>query len=259
MTNPFPGVDPYVEATGLWVGFHNTMIGDCAKLLNAALPPNYSALVDVRVELVDASEERSRGGRPDVGVVRDLGQAPVGDTAVATLPELQTTALTLPDFEEVPEAYIDIIALPDRELITSIELLSPTNKSLLHRGDYVRKRAAMVSRQVNLVEIDLLLAGERLAMKEPLPPGDFYVILSRSNGRPKSDVYSWSIRHKLPVIPIPLRESDGDIPLDLGIAFSMTYEGGRYHQNLRYELALPETLAAADREWAKSVANQGPK
>jgi hypothetical protein len=259
MSNPFPGVDPYIEATGLWVGFHNTMIGDCAKLLNAALPSNYAALVDVRVELVDAAAERPRSGRPDVGVVKSLGSDDAGGAAVAVLPEVQTAALTLPDFDAIPEAYIDIISLPDRELITSIELLSPTNKSSLHRGDYIAKRAAMVSRKVNIVEIDLLLDGERLKMKEPLPTADFYVFVSRSYRRPACDVYAWSIRRKLPKIPIPLKVPDADVVLDLGASFAMTYDGGRYNRTLRYDLPLPETLSPSDRDWAMSIAKISAK
>ena len=46
MHSPFPGVDPFIEASGRWIGFHNILIAHCSELLNAALPENYAALVD---------------------------------------------------------------------------------------------------------------------------------------------------------------------------------------------------------------------
>ena len=39
MPNPFPGVDPYIEAANLWPGFYNLLIGDFCRLLNRMLKP----------------------------------------------------------------------------------------------------------------------------------------------------------------------------------------------------------------------------
>ena len=105
---------------------------------------------------------------------------------------------------------------PGRELITSIEVLSPTNKARADGDDYLAKRAALLRRGINLVEIDLLLGGERLPARETLPAGDFYAFVSRRDRRPKSDVYSWSIRRALPQIPIPLKPPDNDVSLEFG-------------------------------------------
>jgi hypothetical protein len=259
MPSPFPGVDPFIEATGRWGGFHNILITHCSELLNASLPEHYAALVDERVELVDLSTESPRRQRvPDVGVVRDL-DAPrtAGGTATAILTELEPTTVTLPDYEEIPQAYIDIMSLPDREVVTSIEILSPTNKNKTDGDDYLAKRAALLRRGTNLVEVDLLLAGNRLPAQDPLPVGDFYAFVSRRERRPKSDVYAWSIRRVLPKIPIPLKPPDNDVLLDLAAAFAMTYNGGRYDRSLRYELPLPGSLSEADHAWAVDRAKAG--
>jgi len=192
MRSPFPGVDPFIEATGRWVGFHNVLIAHCSELLNASLPENYAALVDERVELVDLSQDSNRRSkRPDVAVVRDLGSASASSvTSLTTASTIVPTTVTLTEYDEVPEAYIDIISLPEREVVTSVEILSPTNRSKADGGDYLAKRAALLRRGINLVEIDLLLGGSRLPALEPLPHGDFYAFVSRGNRRPKCEVYS---------------------------------------------------------------------
>ena len=58
MPNPYPGVNPHVEATAdLWVGFHNVLISQMSILLNADLMSRgYAAFVDKRVELVDTRD-----------------------------------------------------------------------------------------------------------------------------------------------------------------------------------------------------------
>ena len=61
MPNPFPGVNPYIDASGRWPGFHNAMITYCGEVLNAVLPSNYAALIEERVELVEAPADRAKG------------------------------------------------------------------------------------------------------------------------------------------------------------------------------------------------------
>lgn len=256
MPSPFRGVDPFIEASGRWVGFHNILITHCSELLNAELPENYAALVDERLELVDLSNDSlHRQRRSDIGVVKDL-EVPgnPGTAAAAIATEIDPTTITLPDYEEVPKCYIEIISLPDRELVTSIEILSPTNKSKADGGDYLAKRAALLRRGINLVEIDLLLGGDRLPARDPLPPGDFYAFVSRRERRPKAEVYAWSIRRAIPRIPIPLKSPDADVLLDLPSAFKVTYDRGRYDRSLQYDLPLPLSLSDEDRSWANARA-----
>jgi hypothetical protein len=243
------------------VGFHNILIAHCSELLNANLPENYAALVDERLELVDLSDDSlRRQRRPDVAVARDLDSFPPSATEATTaVTELEPTTVTLPDYDEIPESYIEIMSLPQRELVTSIEILSPTNKSRADGGEYRAKRAALLRRGINLVEIDLLLGGDRLPARDPLPSGNFYAFVSRRERRPKAEVYPWSIRRALPKIPIPLKSPDPDVSLDLGVAFAMTYDGGRYDRSLRYDLPLPSTLSDEDRAWATARAREAAR
>ena len=138
--------------------------------------------------------------------------------------------------------------------MTVIELLCPPNKFESGRVEYVQRRNEWRRQPVNLVEIDLLLGGQRPPMAAPLPPADYFAFISRSSRRPYCDVFAWSIRHDLPVIPIPLSGSDPDVKLDLGAVFSQTYDVGPYGQWIKYAAPLDLPLTPDDRAWAEGLA-----
>jgi hypothetical protein len=68
---------------------------------------------------------------------------------------------------------------------------------------------------VHLMELDLLLQGQRVALPESLPPASYYVCLSRVQRRPVTAVWAIDLRRPLPVVPVPLLPPDADVPLDL--------------------------------------------
>lgn len=116
---------------------------------------------------------------------------------------------------------------------------------------------------MNWVEIDLLTKGRRLETARPLPPGDCYAFVCRVDRRragdhmPPADVYAWSLRDKLPTIPIPLRAPDPDVPLDLAAAFATTYERGRYARVLRYDRPPEVAVDEATAQWLAERAAAG--
>ena len=156
--------------------------------------------------------------------------------------------------EEVKQRWIEIRRKPDWVPVAVLELLSPSNKLGHGYEEYLYKRVSMISRSIHLVEVDLLLGGRRLPMARPLPTGDFYVFVSRTERRPVADVYSWSIRDRLPTIPIPLVSPDPDILLDLARIFAAVYDRGRYDRSIDYQVPLPLPLGTSDRMWAEEVA-----
>ena len=110
--------------------------------------------------------------------------------------------------EEIRETYIEVRYRPDRKLVAVLELLSPTNKINFGIGEYLHKRMAILKQPVHLVELDLLVGGHRLPMERPLPPGDYFALIARSEHCPMADVYHWRVRNPLPHIPIPLKSPD---------------------------------------------------
>jgi hypothetical protein len=101
--------------------------------------------------------------------------------------------------------------------------------------------------------MDLLRGGRRLPMQKPLPPGDYYYLVSRGEQRPDCQVYAWTMRQPLPRLPIPLRAPDADIHIDLGAVFATAYERGRFQQRIDYRGPVPGMLSDEDRQWLNSI------
>src|SRR5262249_40319617 len=160
------GVDPYLEARGLWESFHTMLITGCTASLNRELPEPYFAQVETRIELVtfdDPPPRRLRdvmAGSPEPGPSQGQGARAAG---AATLEP--TTIPPARQEVEVRERWIEILHLPEMELVTAIEILSPTNKLGSGRSDYLTKRNALIDQPVNFVEMDLMLRGARMPMQ----------------------------------------------------------------------------------------------
>src|SRR5437660_1339920 len=145
MPSPFPGMDPHLEHPSVWEGFHHVFITECMYALSERLPERYVANVGEGVELVSRGDPAAEQYLPDVAVTREpparqqaRGERPVavGGTALAVAP------LIIPSLDalEVREGFVQILRLPDYELVTSIELLSPWNKYGEGIGEYRHKR-----------------------------------------------------------------------------------------------------------------------
>ena len=86
--------------------------------------------------------------------------------------------------------------------------------------------------------------------------GIYNALVSRAGRRPISDVFSWSIRDPLPIIPVPLLAPDADITLDLASVFSTAYQRGRYERSIDYAVPLELPLSPDDRTWAEELARK---
>ncbi len=235
MQRRYVGVDPYIERQ-LWSDFHHNMITTLQAMLLPQLLPKYSAQVEERVYVEHQPPDGIRRVfRPDVSVVREADEThsatPESSVAIA-----EPIVLTIPLPEEQREPYIAILSLPERQLVTIIELLSPSNKRPNSDGrrEYLTKREQILQSPVHLVEIDLLLQGERLPTVEPLPEADFYVFVSRGDRRPAVEVYRWKLKQPLPTIRIPLLPEDPDLLLNLEDAYEQTFARARYDMRLDY-------------------------
>jgi hypothetical protein len=138
--------------------------------------------------------------------------------------------------------------------VTAIEVLSPIDKSWQGRQVYLDKRDKLYASKVNLVEIDLLLGGAPLLMKQRIEPGGYCAIVARAGRLPVAEVYRWTVREPLPHLPIPLREPYPDILIDLGALVNRVYDLGRYGRTLRHAKPLPETISLTPdgRAWVES-------
>jgi hypothetical protein len=261
MKSPFPGMDPYIEDQGRWADFHGRLITYCCDVISERLPGDYVAQIGEDLRVVTWREGRDRSMRPDVAVVRGerLGdpRRAEGSGGVATLEEVDTLEPVAIPFaatlDEVRDTWVEIRRLPDERLVTAIEVLSPTNKGSSGMEDYLRKRLRLWNERVNLVEIDLLLAGRRMPMGGPLPPGDCYAVVLRAAKPELADVFAWSIRRPLPTIPVPLEPPDADVAVDLAALLATAYERGSYGRLIDYARPVDLPLRPEDKEWAEAL------
>lgn len=259
MPSPFPGMDPYLEDPGYWSDFHASFLLYLRDFINERLPDHYEARVDEKVNLIETSPDRIKLIEPDIALSQALPseQGPVASRGIASLEPVTIPHLLIE--EETHERWIEILHRPERSLVTVLELLSPANKEEpgLHR--YRDKRFALLMQDVHLVEIDLLLGGCRLTLRNSLPRADYYALISRGDRRPECQVYHWMLRNPLPTIPLPLKAPDPDLPLDLGAVFTTAYDKGRYTRSLPYGAPPVARLPAKIRQWvAQQVRGRKP-
>jgi hypothetical protein len=78
MASPFPGMDPYLENTDFWEGFHNGFMHYVQEDLQPRLPENYVATLEMRIYFQPEGETlAARTQRvPDLELVR-TGPSPV--------------------------------------------------------------------------------------------------------------------------------------------------------------------------------------
>ncbi len=257
MKSPFPGMDPFLEVSGLWQDFHDDLINEIKRSLSAQLPERYFVQTGERSYIVLASTEGkdARPFSPDVGVrtVTRRQRGPEADRG-ATVAEAADEAVTMRAFidEHFRENFIEIYeAGPELRLVTCIEVLSPSNKRPGTEGweQYLRNRNALLLGNANLVEIDLLRGGRRMPMVEPWPASPYYLLVGRQSRVPYCRVYPAYFDRPLPVIPVPLDSPDPDLSLALQPMIEAVYERSRYGQRLDYSKPLDPPLAPEQAAW----------
>ena len=252
MPSPFPGMDPYLEEPNLWSDVHLTLIIAMRGALNAALPTGYVAAADKYVWIHEPdADARTRVVRPDTFIVQNRERVDVSAPAAVTAP----TMIILPAIRREGNKYLKILDSKSRRLITVVELLSPSNKQPgPDRDDYLTKRMDYITAGVNLVEIDLHRAGQRLPIAEPQPAGfDYYALVCRPTQMPNAEIWPFRVRDPIPVIPIPLGPQEADVPLNLRPCLEWAYEQGRYGEEVDYAQPPVPPLSEADAAWAKEL------
>jgi hypothetical protein len=253
MPSPFPGMNPYIEQPAVWQDFHSRFMVLAAELIGAQVEPRYFVKVEEHLFVHElTADERRHFGRPDLALV------PVGEvTATAKSSELATTApatVLIPDaVDEVPQRFLEIRDRQTRQVVTVLELLSPSNKDPSgDREQYWKKIRLLLSRTgVGVVEIDLLRGGLRLPWKE-MPECDYYALVSRAATRPKVEFWPIQLREPLPAIDIPLREGEPKPKLDLQAMIHRIYDVGHYRLFI-YDSDPEPPLSASDAAWAARI------
>ena len=257
MASPFPGMDPFIEGQK-WEDFHTRLMTAIGDALVPCVRPRYTVDVERRVylEALDP-DEPVRSIVADVGVM-DRGEGASGSVvAVGTETTVEPVACVLPMTEERREVFLVIRRGDTREIVTVIELLSPSNKRPGRQGrdQYIEKRRSILESRTHLVEIDLVRGGRRMPATG-VPEGDYLAIISRSGRRPLADAYAWPLAHVLPAILIPLSGDDPDVTLELQQVFDLVYDRAGYDYSLNYTRTVEPSLDDSQVTWVASVLSE---
>lgn len=246
--SPFPGMDPFLERADRWSGVHAGLIAVIREALSRQVAPRFFVDSEDHVYVLGLDDPARSLVRPDVllvdaertGALQRRGQiaAPI--------------VLDLPEELEVRMPAVRIIDAQDRQVVATVEVLSPINKTPGSRGrrDFLCKREQLLRSSVHWIEIDLLRAGTR---SPGLPlQGDYVTMLHRATVRDKVEIWPRGLRDPLPTIAVPLCAPFDDVPLDLQEVVETVYDRYRYDAGIDYTQDPPlPALRAADAAWAR--------
>lgn len=255
MPSPFPGMDPYLEGF-LWPDMHQALATKVRQMLVPLVQPKYVVRLEVQVIEDNFPEDDIGIMYPDVEVLRTNGRksdrssaGPGAHTSgLATITPAPLSVPVLPAMS-LKVVNIHVRKATNNRLVTSIEIISPVNKRRPGFEPYQAKRQRMIEAGVHLLEFDLLRRGQRPVRHKRIPACDYLVAVTRS-ATSRTDLWPLSIRDPLPSLPVPLKQPDEDVPLDLGAALRAIYDEASYDLSIDYdESPPPPEFAAEDRKW----------
>lgn len=158
--------------------------------------------------------------------------------------------------ETLREGYLEVRKVGTEEVITVIEVLSPKNKRFGEgRNQYEAKRRKVLGSRTHLVEIDLLRQWEPMQFFGHRIQSYYRILGSRSDSRPKADLYAFNLQDVIPTFHLPLQTGDIEPIVNLQTLLNEIYDQGGYDLRLDYRQdpvpALSKTDAACADEWLK--------
>ena len=192
MPSPFPRMDPYLEAAGLWPLFQQTFVACLREVIQPSLPDMYQTRI----------HERHYGAEG-----------------------------------EHREAYIEIILRSNEQLVTLLEVVSPSNKTTTAgREAFLNTWQQAKVAGANLVEMDFVLQGQPMLehSRQGLPTWDYVITVDRASHPERYEIYTATLQKRLPRFRVPLAAWDRDTVLDLQTIFSRCYERANFGGLINY-------------------------
>ena len=206
MPDMFPGMNPYLEHPDLWPKVHPQLVTALVKLLQKEVSDRYSVIIRKRVYRVS--------GEDSLVVGQLTHNSSSNRSAVANSAFCSSRQQPIPTYIAVPqtiqEDYIEIIDCQIGRTVTIIEILTPhTKRPGRGRENYEQRCEAIFGNDTHFVEIDLLRGWEPISAYVPNNV-DYRVLVSRSEQRPKADLYAWQVNAPIPPLALPLSCSKDD-------------------------------------------------
>jgi hypothetical protein len=255
MPSPFPGMDPYIEAHGIWPDFHNNLASEMQSRLNAQILPEFVAVLEPYVVYETVEIRGAQVAFPDLGVFESERAPGLARRAATAIPPAPVRSI-VPLEAALRLHRVEIRQAGTETLVTAIEILSPANKrsGSVAQRKYLAKRRDYFNSTANLMEVDLLRGGERPPLTQPVPDAPYYIVVSRANLRPEAEVWPIQLADALPLLPVPLLPAWPDVPLDLSAAFAAIYERTGYGARIDYrQPPPPPPLSPAEAGWVDDL------
>lgn len=245
-------MDPFLETPHLWKSVHTRLIVAASDAMADLLPPEFFVDIEQRVYITRPGDADRLSIEPDAFVIRE--------SAPQYLPTFQSggispaVAVSPPEPDaKIEDKFLVIRDTNSREVITTVELLSPFNKRPGAQGfaAFQRKRQAVMASATHWIEIDLLRVGHRPPEVEGL--GDYYALLKRGELQQPYAAWPFNLPDPMPTIAVPLRPPHPDIPLDLQAILHDVYVRARYARSIDYSQPVPPPpLRPEDQAWAQA-------
>lgn len=246
MQNPFPGMNPYLEQSGLWPQVHNRLIVAIADEITPQVAPKYRVSIEERI--YTSMEPLPLIGVADVSVMRRDDSVPFASTTTQVV-EPRRVKVPLP--LEVTERFLEVRLVQTNAVVCVIEVLSPSNKrSGEGRVAYETKRQKILGSATNLVEIDLLRGGVPMTLVDP-PRKPYSILVSASVDRPDAALYEFNWVDPMPSFPVPLQLNDASPIVPLQQVLNDIYTRARFDLAIDYNQPLRPKLSAQESTWIK--------
>ncbi len=222
MPSPFPGMDPYLENPKVWPAFQHQLVAALYQTLLPGLVDRYRARVFTR---------------------QYVSETP-----------LFTSVLR----ETHEEEGIEVRARTDGRLVALVEGVSPANRTTpAGRAAYLEARRQAQLQRAAVVEIDLVTQGKPLLgySRDGLPAFDHAVTVTRATAPDRYEIYTATLRKRLPKFKLPLAADDRDALVDLQSVLARAYDQGGFAARVDYAAPPPADvpLSDADRAWADDL------
>jgi hypothetical protein len=239
-------MNPWLEQEGLWQDFHTKFLVAISERLVPQVGPSYFVLLEYHIFVHEQLGERPVRVRADLLVTHSAPEVERRAGAAVLEPPAQVEH---PAYEVERIPYLEVRHVARGDLVTVLEMLSPSNKEGENRQQYLTKREQLLNSDANLVEIDLLRGGVPMPDAER-PACDYSVMVSRAERRPRAGFWPIGLRDRLPEIPVPLRRADGDARVNLQEVLHRVYDVSGY-ANFIYRGSPTPPLSAEDMAWAR--------
>ncbi|MEM9804299.1 MAG: DUF4058 family protein [Cyanobacteria bacterium P01_D01_bin.56] len=253
----FPGMNPYLEHPDLWPEIHPRFVTALANLLKQEVSERYSIVVRKRVYRVSGEDSLVVGQSNQTTHTAHHGSA---------YPSRASSQQPIPTYIAVPqtiqEDYIEIVDHHIGTTVTIVETLTPQKKRPGRgRDNYEQRCEAIFGGDTHFVEIDLLRGWEPISAYAPSNI-DYRVLVSRSDQRPKAEMYAWQVNTPIPLLTIPIsRPQDGDgtqkdCTVNLKQALENACTNSNYDFSINYERDPIPPLHPEANQWLDKLLGQ---